>query len=565
MADLARTPSQTTTPGMTTAAPAAQTAGPAAAPSNAAAQDALGLTAATPEPAADLSLALATMGAVGAVVLDSLPCGVALRLAATLLHVPWVREWIGALSGTAAEEALDTVLDTLWPVGFAVTVEGGVSGAVGFDLEGREAATVERTKDGWRVEAGGEVAVELGASAGAEATGAFGESLGGAIVGATGGTRAKATFAWLLAPDRATRGIAGAVDVGELAGAPAPSAMRRVAEALCKLVAARAPDEVALATAGSVEATGEVGDELGRAAPIAGSAEAGAEVGLAVGYAGGRGFVEAHVSGSAGAGARETAEILERFGLGDVAEVAAEIGGAFRVRVEDDVDAIAGGAPHLPLYRVTRESADADGSEADALETRYAAAVLAWAAGMLGVDATAADGAIPDVALRRSVVREVEDPSTLEGPMPGWIASLGEWLPEKGVVASVSDTRLEAEVVVPREAALAALDGAPLPVGEDGPVEALLDVERAIAGEVLGTWSDPSLTADLDLDAGLAESALERSELVAEVAFGVGAGGAIAELAGAGAEGDASLTVTARTDLPAKLPEPARLALFAGA
>lgn len=565
------TPS-TPTPGVapTQALAAPQLAG------NAAAQDRLGLRAAAPTPAGTMEAALATMGEMGAVVLDAMPLGVAMRLATGIRGTEWVDAWICAQPVADvlahAPDLLAIGLDMVWPVGFGIELDEAVSGAhLSFTGGVSGAIGIARTAEGvsFTVKAGLRAGLSGGLSAGL--TGSMGDIALGGELGASLAYATAFEATWAFDVGALLRGL----------GARAPSTLTdlllgRPGDLLhpsMETLVALANAQLPTSWSSDLRAVGEASGAIAAAGASQTEVVADADAGVTFGYEGGQAFFEASTGGAESAGHdNKLFEVLRQFGL---PEFTAAAGCRLRVRVSGSgVDVRAMAVENLRFTIATTRKLG-DTRVEDAFETPSVGAAVAWLAALVSplpaiVNAVLGEGPsvaardLPDVALRRSATRSVSDITEITDSSV--LAELLELVTpdERGFVTHSASAELTGELYVPVEAVRAALDWAPLPPGPEGIEARVLDVERMIAAEAVGGSSfRPAGLPAVDLAAGAELVTLPTVTAVVKRASRIGVGGELKLGLAEELNVNAGLTTTELVTLSPEIEAEQRRALFA--
>lgn len=559
------TPAATTAPAQTPAAP--QRTG------NAAAQERLGLTGAVPTAAGTTDAALAAMGDMGAVVLDALPLGPALRLAMGQRGASWAEAWMCAQPVTdILQHVPDLVVrgfDAVCPVGFGMEVDEAVS--VGhLALSAAESAAVgfSRTPEGFALSVKAGLQGGLSVGLGAKLSGAMGDT---ALGGDVGGSLSQATgyeAAWDFDIAKVLRLLAGRAPVTLLdvlleRPADVPAA---IARALLELADTQLPSSWSV----DMRAVGEASAAAGTGGFASADAGARGDAGMKAGHEDGESFLEVSTGVSGGAGwDNKLLEVLRYFGL---PELRLGSGTNFRVRVSGSGVDLAAMAVENLRFTIASTNTIGDTSVEDAFETPSVVAAVNWmAAAMNPIDTfVGEDGPsvaahdLPDVALRRSATRSVADVTEITDP--NVVAELYEFLtPDKrGFVTYSASAELTGEVYVPVDAVRAALDGEPLSPGGEGIEARVLDVERMIAAEAVGGSS--LLAAGLppvDLAAGAELVELPKVEAVVKHRSRAGLGGAVSVGVVEEINANAGITITENVTLSPDIASEQRRALFA--
>jgi hypothetical protein len=525
-----------TAPAVTAAAP--QLAG------NEAAQTRAGTLGATPAPADTLGGALDALGDMAAVVLDALPLAEAAPLAIAHRARPWASRWLAAQAGpalfAAAGELASSAFDTLWPVGFGITVDGMAGVDIGVDAELSGAVGVERTADGFSVRVSGTATGALAAGLGAKTTGAEGAIEDGAQaevkLGATYGVEA----VWDIDPDTLLRALvdAGPTNINDLLLGRVRSNFV-VERVLVPLIAALPPSELRCSAEGALTGTAEADmpSALGGAGFEAiGEGGHGAALGMDADGA----YLEM--------GARIGQEValhalftrLHVFGL--PSELGAVDANDLSVRLRGAADAVRALDLARLSFEVTRGDRVNDVRRVDtvALDTVYAlvdylVTMVDPTKALFGAEgAPVAAEALPERTLTRSVEHTPTDVDALidvhpavEGPaaeVQGLIAAQVAGGEVHGDLEIDLDATVSGQVAVPTEAVRAALGGAPLTPGPEGIEARVLDVERAIAADTVGGSMYEGVPADLDYAAAAEEVETRQVEILFERAIRAGAG-----------------------------------------
>ncbi|MES2643809.1 MAG: hypothetical protein V4850_30255 [Myxococcota bacterium] len=572
MAESSRQKSSTTSTTTAVTAPAQAPAAPQCT-GNAAAQDRLGLTGAVPAGAGTTEGALAAMGEMGAVVLDALPLGAAMRLALSQKGTPWAEAWVSAQSpGDILLHAVDMVqrgVDAVIPVGFGMeldeaasashlSVTGAESGALGF----------MRTPDGLALTIKGGVQAGLAFGLGLGFSGSAGDSALGGGVGASVVQAAAFEATWDFNLLRVLRDLATAdphalTDL--LLERPIDLAARLVG-LMVDLAFIHSPSS----WSSDVRDVGDASGALGTGGFAHGEVGLKADAGVKMGHEGGQSFLEVSTGGSGGAEYdNRLFEVLRKLGL---PEFTAAAGCRFRVRVSGSGVDLAALAVENLCFTIATTRTTGDTTVEDAFETPSVTAAIAWMAALLnpadtcfgGEGPTVAACDLPDVALRRSATRSVSDVAEITDP--NVVAELLDLAtPDKrGFVTLGATAELAAQLYVPVEAVRAALDYQPLPAGPEGIEARVLDVERMIAAEVLGgSCMFPAGVPTVDLAAGAELVDLPKVDAVVKRQLRMGVGGSLKGGVVEEANVNAGLTVTTPVTLSSAIEREQRQALFA--
>ncbi|MDP2308962.1 MAG: hypothetical protein Q8P18_23265 [Pseudomonadota bacterium] len=574
MAESSRQKSSTSSTPTSCAAPAQAAVAPQRT-GNAAAQDRLGLTAAAPTSGGTMDAALVAMGDMGAVVLDALPLGAAMRLAMRVRGAPagaWVDAWVCAqpIAEVLAQapDLLAIGLDAVWPVGFGVELDEAVSASHLVVTGGeRVAIGVTRTAAGVSLSLKGGLQAGLAVGLGASLSGSMGDTALGGDLGASvvDATAFEATWAFDLAAVLRALGTRHPRTLTDMLLDRPVDFLGPAGEALVALAKAQQPSSWSADVRGVGEATGA--DAVGGLAH--GEVGAKLDAGIKIGHEGGQSFIEGSTGGAGSAGYDN--RVFEALRLAGLPEFTAAMGCRLRVRVSGSGVDLAAMAVENLRFTVATTLTSGTLSVEDAFETPSVAAAVAWIAAALNTTDTCLGEAgpsvgardLPDVALHRSATRSVPAIGDItDSSVADELFELS--MPDKrAFVTDSASAELTGELYVPVEAVRAALHGAALPAGGEGIEARVLDVERLIAAEVVGGAAfAPDGLPTLDLAAAAERVEVPKVQAVVKrmsrVGVGTGIKGGIVEEANV----NAGLTTTEVVTLSPAIEAEQRRALF---
>lgn len=546
MLDHAQTDTRQPTRSPTPPAPAPAGAG------NAAAQEALGLTAPAPQAGDDLPSTLDLLGLAADVVLDALPLRAALALVLPDAHRerPWARRFLDRTPVEAvrreASEWAGRVLDLVWPVGLGAEVqgEGAVAALLGASLGG--SVGVARVAEGLELTLNFTSKGGVGESAGATFTGVRGTPVAGLLEEAGMSLQGAGRATLLLEAGPALD----AAGVPSLAHLIAESLITRITEVVAFAGMLPAGQLRLLAWSNEVGAgvdAGEVRPTLTDGWAATSSSGGGtAAIGTDPQGAWGRidllaGASRVPVLAQILGGPIPTMpdpERLRRAGL---------LGATLTVRASPGPD----GAHRVDAAEVTIRRGEDGAEQADTATFPDLDAAFGWIEGLLADEAArlVAVADLPDVALTRSQQAPLpeEEVEGWLGPVAG--AAAVPW--RDNPLAATFESATVAFTLRADPATIAAAAGhAPLPTASPSDEVTALDAERAILGHAMGTRTEGAVPLDaLDLDAGAAATEVASAEVTASVAFaaGMGISGGLAAEAAAGVQQEARLVQ--RTDV----------------
>lgn len=475
--------------------------------SNTSRQQDLGLGAEAPEAGECLEDTLCMMGETAIVVLDVLAVPTAVRMAWNLRHEPWAQQWLEEqdLADIDSAGLLSDALDLFWPVGTGLGFALSAGGAIVANMKVSGSIDLLRTATGFEVSVTGTTGMGAGAGVGFTMTDARGTTVAGVDAGADATATVAIEAMWVLA-------LNDALDLAEramvvLLSHDPEAALEVLREAVEASIGTLSADEFRSSMTGKAGAAFSGGAGL---AAIEGGGSLSAKGSM--GWDAHGTFVELSASTAIAGGLEVFATELGAAGTSvrDLAEARVV------VRVEGDIQSALAGE----FSGVRWVGKVEDASESDAMVAETAWDLAAWIKGILvgGGNAGEELDPLPEVTLRRNLERPAplaEDGSPLE--------DLAAWLPDHGVLVGWEDAKYSAEVVVGPDAVEAALAGQPLLEGPDGGMETMLDVERAIAAQVIG-GSVYEVPMDLDLEAGAAAAKLQKAERSSVLHFATGGG-----------------------------------------